>query len=107
VPHLALGSHFGIYSLRPKATTQLERSLDRSKESAKDDKERTVRARGTETEFVTIMWFSDLAAVCRFSGADYEVSVVPAKARALLARFDERSAHYDTVLPPPAAVTAW
>ena len=53
-------------------------------------------------EFVTIMWFSDLEAVRRFSGDDYEVAVVPPKARALLLRFDERSAHYETVRPPPS-----
>jgi hypothetical protein len=28
------------------------------------------------------------------------VAVVPPAARALLARFDERSAHYETPLPP-------
>jgi hypothetical protein len=29
-----------------------------------------------------------------FAGTDYETAVVPPEARALLLRFDERSAHY-------------
>lgn len=48
-----------------------------------------------EAEFVTTMWFEDLDAVSTFAGTDYEQAVVPAAARALLARFDERSAHYE------------
>jgi hypothetical protein len=47
-----------------------------------------------EVEFVTIMWFDSVEAVQRFAGPDYEVAVVPPEARALLARFDQRSAHY-------------
>jgi hypothetical protein len=43
------------------------------------------------------MWFDDLAAVRRFTGDDHEVSHVPLVARAVLARFDERAAHYDVV----------
>jgi heme-degrading monooxygenase HmoA len=49
---------------------------------------------GDEVEFVTIMWFDSLEAVRDFAGEDYEVAVVPAKARALLLRFDARSQHY-------------
>ena len=45
-------------------------------------------------EFVTILWFDSLDAVRDFAGQDYEVAVVPPKARALLSRFDNRSAHY-------------
>ena len=59
---------------------------------------------GHEIEFVTIMWFSDLDAVL-FAGADYETAVVHPKARSLLSRFDERSAHYETVCPPPGFPT--
>jgi hypothetical protein len=33
--------------------------------------------------------------VREFSGEDYEVSVVPPAARAVLSRFDERSQHYE------------
>ncbi len=49
----------------------------------------------TEVEFVTIMSFRDLDAVREFAGTDYELAVVPPKARRLLARFDDRSQHYD------------
>jgi heme-degrading monooxygenase HmoA len=52
-----------------------------------------------ETEFVTIMWFDSLADVRAFAGDDYEVAVVPPKARTLLARFEQRSAHYDVRKP--------
>ncbi len=54
---------------------------------------------GAEVEFVTIMWFDSLQAVQDFAGADYEVAVVPAAARAVLHRFDERSAHYEVRVP--------
>lgn len=49
----------------------------------------------SEVEFVTIMTFDDLDAVREFAGEDYEKAFVPAAARALLARFDERSQHYE------------
>jgi len=48
-----------------------------------------------EVEFITVMWFDSLDSVRAFAGADYEAAVVPRKARALLARFDERSQHYE------------
>jgi len=48
-----------------------------------------------EVEFVTIMRFDSLDAVRSFAGEDFEVAVVPPKARALLARFDARSQHYE------------
>ena len=50
-------------------------------------------------EFVTLMWFDSLEAVQTFAGADYEVAVVPPAARALLRRFDARSAHYEVRRP--------
>lgn len=50
---------------------------------------------GNEVEFITIMWFDGIAAVRAFAGEDYAVAVVPAKARALLSRFDERSQLYE------------
>ena len=53
------------------------------------------RDAGAEVEFVTIMRFDSLAAVREFAGEDYEVAVVPPKARAVLARFDDRSQHYE------------
>ncbi len=48
-----------------------------------------------EVEFVTIMQFDSLAAVSEFAGEDYEVAVVPDKARTLLSRFDTKSQHYE------------
>ena len=48
-----------------------------------------------EVEFMTIMWFDTLAAVREFAGPDFEQAVVPPSARALLARFDARSTHYN------------
>jgi heme-degrading monooxygenase HmoA len=48
-----------------------------------------------EVEFVTIMWFDSWEAVKRFAGEDYERAYVPSKAREVLARFDERSRHYE------------
>lgn len=53
------------------------------------------RDHGEEIEFVTIMWFESIEAVRSFAGEDYEVAVVPKKARALLSRFDARSQHYE------------
>jgi antibiotic biosynthesis monooxygenase (ABM) superfamily enzyme len=50
---------------------------------------------GDEVEFVTVMWFDTIEAVKIFAGKDYEVAVVPPKARALLSRFDARSQHYE------------
>lgn len=49
---------------------------------------------GCAVEFITIMWFDSLEAVRAFAGEDYEVAVVPPRARQLLARFDARSQHY-------------
>ena len=46
-------------------------------------------------EFVTLMRFDSLDAVRAFAGEAYEMAVVPPSARALLQRFDARSAHYE------------
>ena len=51
-------------------------------------------------EFVTVMWFDSLAAVKAFAGDDFETAVVPPTARALLSRFDARSAHYNVLVAP-------
>ena len=48
-----------------------------------------------EIEFITIMWFDSWDAVKAFAGEDYERAYVPPKAREVLARFDERSQHYE------------
>jgi hypothetical protein len=51
-------------------------------------------------EFAPVMWFDDWASVRAFAGEDYEVAVVPPKARRLLSRFDARSAHYEVIERP-------
>ena len=48
-------------------------------------------------EFATIMWFDDVDAIKAFVGEDYEAAHVPASARAVLTRFDERAIHYEIV----------
>jgi antibiotic biosynthesis monooxygenase (ABM) superfamily enzyme len=50
---------------------------------------------GSDVEFVTIMWFDSIESVRAFAGEDYEVAVVPPKAREVLSHFDERSQHYE------------
>ena len=56
------------------------------------------RNAANEVEFVTLTYFDNLDAVRAFAGEDYEVAVVPPEARKLLAHFDQRSAHYETIL---------
>jgi antibiotic biosynthesis monooxygenase (ABM) superfamily enzyme len=58
------------------------------------------RDHGDEVEFVTILWFDSLDAVRAFAGEDHEQAYVPPEARELLARFDARSRHYETLLVP-------
>jgi antibiotic biosynthesis monooxygenase (ABM) superfamily enzyme len=53
------------------------------------------RDAGREVEFMTVMWFDSLDSVRAFAGEDYETAYVPASARAVLARFDARSQHYE------------
>jgi len=48
-----------------------------------------------EVEFMTIMWFDSWEAVRQFAGEEYERAYVPPQAREVLARFDERSQHYE------------
>lgn len=45
-----------------------------------------------------IMRFDNLDAVRVFAGEDYEACVVPPAARAILSRFDQRSAHYEVMV---------
>lgn len=49
---------------------------------------------GDEVEFITVMEFDSFDSVRAFVGDDYEQAYVPAEARAILSRFDERSQHY-------------
>ena len=53
------------------------------------------RPAGDEVEFMTVMWFDSLDAVKSFAGEDHETAYVPAKARAVLKRYDTRSRHYE------------
>jgi antibiotic biosynthesis monooxygenase (ABM) superfamily enzyme len=55
---------------------------------------------GQEVEFATVMIFDSVDKVRAFAGDDYETAYVPPAARAVLARFDEKSAHYTTLLTP-------
>ena len=52
-------------------------------------------AKGTEVEFVTLLWFESLQAVRSFGGEHYEKPVISAKAQALLSRYAERVEHYE------------
>ena len=58
---------------------------------------------GQNDEFMTLMWFTDHEAIVRFAGPDWETAVVPASARAVLSRFDEKAAHYETRVAKEAA----
>jgi heme-degrading monooxygenase HmoA len=58
------------------------------------------RDAGPEVEFVTMTLFDSWDAVREFAGPDFEAAVVPPAARALLARFDARSVHYDVLHQP-------
>ena len=59
------------------------------------------RDAGDLVEFVTLTLFDSMDSVRAFAGADVEAAVVPEEARALLARFDGRSVHYETVALDP------
>lgn len=59
------------------------------------------RRDGDLVEFVTTMLFDSLDGVRAFAGEDYEHGVVPPEAQRLLARYDQRSTHYDVLLAPP------
>jgi hypothetical protein len=48
-----------------------------------------------EVEFITIMRFDSWDAVKQFAGEDYQLAYVPPAAQEVLARFDERSQHYE------------
>lgn len=51
-------------------------------------------------EFVTLTLWDSMDAIRAFAGDDLEQAVVPAEARRLLAKFDQRSVHYHTVSRP-------
>lgn len=56
------------------------------------------RQQGHEIEFTTLTRFASIDAIRRFAGEDFEAAHVAPRARALLARFDERCAHYELVV---------
>ena len=51
-------------------------------------------------EFATVTLWDSLDAVRAFASDKYDVAVVPSEARAVLARFDETSAHYEILAEP-------
>jgi heme-degrading monooxygenase HmoA len=58
------------------------------------------RESGDEIEFITVTLWDSLDAVREFAGDDYETAVVPETAQRLLSHYDERSAHYETLIEP-------
>ena len=52
-------------------------------------------ARGSEVEFVTLVWFESLQSVQSFAGTNYEIPVISEKARRWLVRYAERCEHYE------------
>ena len=50
-----------------------------------------------EVEFVTIMTFDSLQNVIDFQGEDYKKCYVPDAAQKVLKRWDQESAHYETI----------
>jgi hypothetical protein len=44
---------------------------------------------------MTLMRFTSREAVMAFAGPNWEISVVPPAARAVLSRFDEKATHYE------------
>jgi heme-degrading monooxygenase HmoA len=50
---------------------------------------------GDEVEFITIMLWDSIEAIKAVAGEDYETAVIPEERRKYLARWDERSAHYE------------
>ncbi|MEP6989549.1 MAG: antibiotic biosynthesis monooxygenase [bacterium] len=59
------------------------------------DRRTDVKAR--ETEFVTTMFFDDMAAVIAFAGPRYDVARVPLAARRMLSRYDAVPAHFEVI----------
>jgi antibiotic biosynthesis monooxygenase (ABM) superfamily enzyme len=55
------------------------------------------RRLGAEVEFTTLMWFDSLDNLRAFMGDDYAVSHVPARARAVLKRYDTHATHHEVL----------
>jgi heme-degrading monooxygenase HmoA len=58
------------------------------------------RESADEIQFMTILIFDSMESVRAFGGEDYEAAYVPQQAREVLARFDERSVHFEVLLTP-------
>jgi antibiotic biosynthesis monooxygenase (ABM) superfamily enzyme len=58
------------------------------------------RELGDEVEFSTILLFDSMEALREFGGDDYEKAYVPPRAREVLSRFEDTSAHYETLMTP-------
>jgi heme-degrading monooxygenase HmoA len=55
---------------------------------------------GDEVEFATLTCWDSLDAIRAWAGEDYEVAVISDEARVLLAGYDGRSTHFETLLTP-------
>jgi heme-degrading monooxygenase HmoA len=51
--------------------------------------------RGSEVEFVTMLWFESLDNVKSFAGESYDKPVISEKAHSLLSRYAKRVDHYE------------
>ncbi len=58
------------------------------------------RENAGEVEFITITMWESMDAVREFAGPEGSHAVVPPEAQKLLARFDERSVHYEAAWCP-------
>jgi len=58
------------------------------------------KAAGDEVEFITLTFWDSMDSVREFAGDDQSHAVVPEAARRLLARFDQRSEHYEATWCP-------
>jgi antibiotic biosynthesis monooxygenase (ABM) superfamily enzyme len=54
------------------------------------------RREGSEVAFVTLTRFDSIDAIRAFAGDEYEVPVLEPEALALLSRYEDRAAHFDT-----------
>lgn len=51
---------------------------------------------GNEVEFVTIILWNSLDALKAVAGPDYETAIIPEERKAVLSRWDDKAAHYDS-----------
>lgn len=51
--------------------------------------------KGSEVEFVSLLWFESIESVRAFAGETYEKAIISEKALALLSRYSERCEHYE------------